>query len=119
MTAAELFQRIRSWPMRAAIFFIELYRMYISPMRPPTCRFIPTCSEYTVEALREWGLLRGLDLGIWRLLKCGPWHRGGWDPVPERRRGRRQTSEDSDKESLEAPSARLGTESPPSNTDQY
>ena len=70
---------------RGVIFLIEVYRHMISPMRLPTCRFSPTCSEYAVEALSEYGLLRGGWLTVVRLLKCGPWHRGGWDPIPERR----------------------------------
>nr|WP_233266990.1 membrane protein insertion efficiency factor YidD [Tomitella fengzijianii] len=75
-------------PANAAVFAVELYRTYVSPTRAPTCRFIPTCSEYAVTALREWGLLRGTALACWRLLKCGPWYPGGWDPVPQRH-GRR------------------------------
>lgn len=76
--------RIRAAPSRLVTFLIELYRNYVSPMRPPTCRFTPTCSEYAVTALREWGLLRGLALTSWRLAKCGPWYPGGFDPVPQR-----------------------------------
>ncbi|MHA3024864.1 membrane protein insertion efficiency factor YidD [Mycobacterium sp. BMJ-28] len=56
----------------------------VSPLRLPTCRFTPTCSEYAVDALTEWGLIRGGWLAVVRLAKCGPWHRGGWDPIPER-----------------------------------
>jgi putative membrane protein insertion efficiency factor len=67
------------------VFLIELYRHMISPMRLPTCRFTPTCSQYAVDALTEYGLVRGGWLALLRLLKCGPWHRGGWDPIPERR----------------------------------
>ena len=70
---------------RGVIFLIELYRHMVSPTRLPTCRFSPTCSQYAVEALSEYGLLRGGWLAVVRLLKCGPWHRGGWDPIPERR----------------------------------
>jgi putative membrane protein insertion efficiency factor len=71
-------------PARGVIFLIELYRHMISPMRLPTCRFTPTCSQYAVDALTEYGLVRGGWLAVVRLLKCGPWHRGGWDPIPER-----------------------------------
>jgi putative membrane protein insertion efficiency factor len=67
------------------IFLIQLYRHTISPLRLPTCRFTPTCSQYAVEALGEYGLIKGGRLSLVRLLKCGPWHRGGWDPIPERR----------------------------------
>lgn len=84
MTAA--LAAVRRWPVRAAIFAIELYRTYVSPLRLPTCRFSPTCSQYAVEALSEYGLVRGGWLAAVRLVKCGPWHRGGWDPIPERPR---------------------------------
>ncbi|CAN5807519.1 hypothetical protein BH09ACT7_BH09ACT7_34070 [soil metagenome] len=72
------------FPVRALVFVIELYRNTVSPLRLPTCRFSPTCSQYAVDALIEYGLLRGSWLAGVRLLKCGPWHRGGWDPIPER-----------------------------------
>ncbi|WP_414687946.1 membrane protein insertion efficiency factor YidD [Mycobacterium sp.] len=78
-------RQVRHMPVRCAIFAIELYRTYVSPMRLPTCRFTPTCSQYAVEALTEYGLIRGGWLAAVRLAKCGPWHRGGWDPIPERR----------------------------------
>ncbi|MEB3980877.1 membrane protein insertion efficiency factor YidD [Mycobacterium sp. 663a-19] len=69
---------------RGLIFLIQLYRHMVSPLRPATCRFIPTCSQYAVDALTEYGLIRGGWLAAARLAKCGPWHRGGWDPIPER-----------------------------------
>jgi uncharacterized protein len=81
-----------STPARGVIFLIELYRHTISPMRLPTCRFTPTCSQYAVEALNEYGLMRGGWLAMVRLLKCGPWHRGGWDPIPERSGASRHNS---------------------------
>ena len=70
---------------RGAIYLIQLYRHTVSPLRLPTCRFTPTCSQYAVDALSEYGLFRGGWLATVRLLKCGPWHRGGWDPIPEHR----------------------------------
>ena len=70
--------------VRGLVFVIQLYRHMVSPLRPPTCRFIPTCSQYAVEALTEYGVIRGGWLAAVRLAKCGPWHRGGWDPIPER-----------------------------------
>lgn len=70
---------------RGVVFMIQLYRHTISPLRLPTCRFTPTCSQYAVDALSEYSLIRGSWLATVRLLKCGPWHRGGWDPIPERR----------------------------------
>ncbi|UQX13330.1 membrane protein insertion efficiency factor YidD [Candidatus Mycobacterium methanotrophicum] len=71
--------------VRSSIFLIQLYRHMVSPLRLPTCRFTPTCSQYAVDALAEYGLVRGTALAATRLVKCGPWHRGGWDPIPERR----------------------------------
>src|SRR5277367_2809257 len=70
--------------VRAVIFVIQLYRHMVSPLRPASCRFVPTCSQYAVDALTEYGLIRGSWLAAGRLAKCGPWHRGGWDPIPER-----------------------------------
>ncbi|WP_374023644.1 membrane protein insertion efficiency factor YidD [Mycobacterium sp. HNNTM2301] len=69
---------------RSLIRVIQLYRHMVSPLRPATCRFVPTCSQYAVDALTEYGLVRGSWLAVVRLAKCGPWHRGGWDPIPER-----------------------------------
>jgi len=69
---------------KSLVYVIELYRTMISPLRPPSCRFMPTCSQYTVDALGEFGVWRGSWLAVVRLAKCGPWHRGGWDPIPER-----------------------------------
>ncbi len=77
--------RFASLLARGVIYVIELYRTMISPLRPPSCRFTPTCSQYAVDALREFGFVRGSWLSLVRLAKCGPWHRGGWDPIPERR----------------------------------
>lgn len=71
-------------PRRSIIFLIELYRTWVSPMRLPTCRFEPTCSGYAVEALSRHGLLYGGWLSVVRLLKCGPWHKPGYDPVPDK-----------------------------------
>jgi hypothetical protein len=70
--------------VRAVVFLIRLYRHMVSPLRPATCRFVPTCSQYAVDALTEYGLIRGTWLAVTRLAKCGPWHPGGWDPIPDR-----------------------------------
>jgi len=61
---------------------IAFYRRHISPLRPPCCRFIPTCSAYAYEAITKYGAAKGLWLAIRRLLKCHPFHKGGYDPVP-------------------------------------
>ena len=84
-SAESRFVRAKRLPVRGLIFLIQLYRHTISPLRLPTCRFMPTCSQYAVDALTEYGLVRGIGLTSVRLARCGPWHRGGWDPIPERR----------------------------------
>lgn len=65
---------------------VRFYRAWISPVLPPTCRFEPSCSAYAVDALTRHGALRGTWLTVRRLLRCGPWHPGGWDPVPPGKR---------------------------------
>lgn len=64
------------------IFFIKLYKVILSPLLPPACRFYPTCSEYALEAIRKHGSLKGLYLTARRLLRCHPLCEGGFDPVP-------------------------------------
>ena len=61
---------------------VWLYRVLISPIKPRTCRFVPTCSHYSLQALRRHGALRGSWLTAWRLLRCHPFCEAGWDPVP-------------------------------------
>jgi putative membrane protein insertion efficiency factor len=61
---------------------IRLYQRSISQLLPRACRFTPSCSEYAAQALQRYGTLRGLRLAAGRLLRCGPWHAGGYDPVP-------------------------------------
>ena len=67
------------------ILLIKLYQKFISPMFPAKCRFYPTCSQYTLEAIKEYGANKGTYLGIKRILKCHPFHEGGYDPVPKRK----------------------------------
>ena len=69
---------------RVLLVPVKIYRKFISPALPPTCRFEPSCSAYAVEALTTHGALRGSWLTVRRLLRCGPWHPGGYDPVPPR-----------------------------------
>ena len=68
-----------------AIAIVEFYRRHISPFKPPCCRFIPTCSQYALEAFEEWGFFIGLALTVWRILRCNPFCKGGFDPVPKRK----------------------------------
>ncbi len=65
-----------------ALILIRFYQKFISPLKPPTCRFYPSCSEYTYQAIARYGLLKGGWLGLKRLRRCHPWNPGGYDPVP-------------------------------------
>jgi uncharacterized protein len=67
---------------RAALFLIRLYQTFLSPLFPPRCRYLPTCSAYAYEAIEKWGLLRGVYFASRRLLRCQPFGRSGYDPVP-------------------------------------
>ncbi|MDD4834285.1 MAG: membrane protein insertion efficiency factor YidD [Lutispora sp.] len=64
------------------IFLIKIYQLIISPMSPGKCRFVPTCSNYTIEAVKKYGGIKGTILGIKRVLKCHPFNSGGYDPLP-------------------------------------
>ena len=67
---------------RAVIRLIRFYQRVISPLFPPSCRYTPSCSPYTLEAVTKYGAARGLFMGGRRLLRCHPFHPGGYDPVP-------------------------------------
>ena len=66
---------------RLALAFIRFYQRCLSPLKRPTCRFLPTCSEYAYEAITRYGVLRGGLKALWRLLRCQPFCAGGYDPV--------------------------------------
>ena len=70
------------------IFFIRLYRRFVSPIKPKCCRFTPTCSAYAIEAYEKRGFFVGTALTVWRLLRCNPFGRPGHDPVPEKKQKR-------------------------------
>jgi uncharacterized protein len=72
---------VKSPARRVAIAPIRVYQRAISPLLPARCKYYPTCSEYAVQAIGELGILRGLVLAGWRLLRCNPWSLGGVDPV--------------------------------------
>ncbi len=73
-----------SWAARAALAAVVGYQRTLSPVLTGACRFAPTCSEYARQAIETHGLMRGMQLAAFRLLRCHPFHRGGYDPPPRR-----------------------------------
>ena len=73
------FKRLLALPL---ISIVRFYQICISPLKPPTCRFTPTCSQYALQALRKYGLIKGSWLTVKRLAKCHPWGGSGYDPLP-------------------------------------
>lgn len=74
---------MRNFLIKIAVLPVRFYQLAISPLTGPTCRFTPTCSQYTIEAIREWGILRGWWMGMRRIASCHPWGKHGHDPVPK------------------------------------
>lgn len=66
------------------ILLIKFYRKFISPLKPPVCKYYPTCSCYAMQAIEKFGVIRGTALASWRILRCNPWSLGGIDYVPEK-----------------------------------
>ena len=64
------------------ILLIKFYKISISPILPPSCKHYPTCSDYAIEALQRYGILKGSYLSVLRVLRCNPFFKGGYDPVP-------------------------------------
>ena len=64
------------------VIIIKLYQFIISPLTPPSCRYSPTCSQYSLEALKKYGIIKGVSLTFKRLIKCHPWGGSGYDPIP-------------------------------------
>ena len=67
---------------RGLLALVRFYRRAISPLRPPCCRYTPTCSQYALEAIEKYGALKGGWMAFRRILRCNPFHKGGYDPVP-------------------------------------
>ncbi|MCL1891179.1 MAG: membrane protein insertion efficiency factor YidD [Coriobacteriia bacterium] len=73
---------VRDIPRKTAVGLIRFYSRAISPALPPSCRFLPTCSEYALTAFQRYGFLKGFVLSVKRIGRCHPWNPGGYDPVP-------------------------------------
>ena len=76
-----LLKELNRYLSKLFIYLVKFYQRYISPLKGPTCRFYPTCSQYSIEAIQKYGALKGIYLTIRRLLKCHPFHEGGYDPL--------------------------------------
>ena len=100
----------RGWAARALLAVVGFYSRAISPALPPRCRFAPTCSAYAAEAIAVHGAARGCWLALRRLLKCAPWHPGGFDPVPPRRGGGTSGSHHSSGSAVPAPAPAAGSD---------
>jgi uncharacterized protein len=72
-------------PRNACVLILRGYRAVISPLYGDVCRYYPSCSAYTLQAIQRYGVIAGIGLGAWRILRCHPWAKGGVDDVPERR----------------------------------
>lgn len=66
---------------KVLVFLISAYKKIISPLLPPSCRFYPTCSEYAIQAIEKYGVVKGAAKSFWRILRCNPLGKGGYDPV--------------------------------------
>ena len=64
------------------VFLVKIYQRIISPLFPPTCRYTPTCSEYAIQSLKKYGIIKGVYLSIKRIVNCHPWGGSGYDPIP-------------------------------------
>ncbi len=80
-------------PKTVLLGLLRGYKWVLSPMLPPACRYVPTCSEYAAEAIERYGAFRGSVLAIWRVLRCHPFVRGGYDPVPWNALGSRRKAD--------------------------
>ena len=67
------------------IWLIRFYQKNISPHFPPCCKYYPTCSSYTIKAIEEYGAFKGFFMGLYRILRCNPFSKGGYDPVPKKK----------------------------------
>jgi len=84
MIMSEMWHSIRKILLEVAVFPVRIYQWIISPIIPASCRHTPTCSQYTIEALKKHGIFIGTYLSVHRIIRCNPWGTHGHDPVPEK-----------------------------------
>ena len=91
-----------SLPASAMLGMIAFYQRFLSPAHPACCRFAPTCSAYAAQAIHRHGALKGFGLAFWRLLRCQPFSKGGYDPVPEKKISARKSilSDETEKQTM-------------------
>ena len=77
-----ILKEINTYLSKLCIYLIRFYQKYISPLKGPTCRFYPTCSQYAIDAIKTHGAIKGSYYSIKRILRCNPFGKGGYDPVP-------------------------------------
>ena len=80
-TIAVVADKVEGMVGRVFVSMIRVYQRFVSPLFPPSCRFTPNCSRYTIQAIQKHGPLRGGAMGAWRILRCNPFSKGGYDPV--------------------------------------
>lgn len=99
---AGFFRQIYHLPRRLLILPIRFYRKFLSPLKGKgSCRFYPTCSEYAIEAISEWGFFVGGALAFWRILRCNPFGGMGYDPVPKKKKPISPDGEKENQQSLD------------------
>ncbi|MBN2411574.1 membrane protein insertion efficiency factor YidD [candidate division KSB1 bacterium] len=76
-----MLKKLNTILVKGVVFFIRLYQLFISPLFPDSCRYYPSCSSYSIQALKKYGFIKGLFKSIYRILRCNPFSQGGHDPV--------------------------------------
>jgi len=76
-----MLKKLNTILVKGVVFFIRLYQLFISPLFPNTCKYYPSCSTYSLQAVKKYGLIKGILKSIYRILRCNPFSHGGYDPI--------------------------------------